>query len=268
MNLRVFQNKRGLEIAGPSEIFKEGGPWPIYSRIAALDDFSFPRPSKWGGRLLRPDGRAPCGEPKQNGQQFVGDTTKMTEIPDRHYDFLIASHVFEHIANPLKAMAEWLRVLRPNGIILQVIPHRDGTFDYHRPVTTLAHLQGDFKRGVGEDDRTHFHEVATRSTKSFSKVWFAAVSFHRGMHHHVFNTARVIEIHDALQLKILAVEPKPPYHIAILTRKTARWDKKLNAAFLSPGASYRKISPFPSDRGERRPRIPPEPLIGKASMSR
>ncbi|PYL73305.1 MAG: hypothetical protein DMF22_01865 [Verrucomicrobia bacterium] len=36
-------------------------------------------------------------------------------IPSGKYDFLLASHCLEHMANPLCAFQEWLRVLKKKG---------------------------------------------------------------------------------------------------------------------------------------------------------
>ena len=38
-------------------------------------------------------------------------------ISSSTYDFLYASHVLEHSANPLRTLEEWLRVVKDNGII-------------------------------------------------------------------------------------------------------------------------------------------------------
>ncbi len=47
---------------------------------------------------------------KEPGIQYVRDATDLRGIPDSKYDFVLASHALEHIANPLKAMSEWTRV--------------------------------------------------------------------------------------------------------------------------------------------------------------
>jgi ubiquinone/menaquinone biosynthesis C-methylase UbiE len=42
--------------------------------------------------------------------------------PDNSFDRLIATHVLEHLPNPVNALKEWNRVVRPNGIISLVLP--------------------------------------------------------------------------------------------------------------------------------------------------
>jgi len=40
-------------------------------------------------------------------------------------DFVFASHVLEHVVDQQKAIAEWLRVLKPEGYLVMLIPHID-----------------------------------------------------------------------------------------------------------------------------------------------
>lgn len=49
------------------------------------------------------------------------DATDLT-YPDNSFDRLIATHVLEHLPNPVKVLAEWNRIVRPGGIISIVLP--------------------------------------------------------------------------------------------------------------------------------------------------
>lgn len=55
-------------------------------------------------------------------------------------DFVINSHVIEHIYNPIKAIKEWLRVVKKGGYVFMIVPHRDRTFDKDRELTTLQEI--------------------------------------------------------------------------------------------------------------------------------
>ena len=247
MNLSFFRNKRGLEIAGPSKIFQDLGPVPIYSVVADLDDFSFPRPHEWGGRNLRKGKTYFYNPGNKAGRQFIGDAVNLTGIPSGCYDFLMASHVIEHIANPIKAVSEWIRVLKPRGVMLLIVPHRDGTFDRKRPLTELKHLCNDYENGVPENDRTHFAEVQKLSTKQFPKEWFDSCGIHRGLHHHVFDTRLIIEVLNHLRLQIMEVDHKLPHNIVIVARKRLRPSKAMNNPFRNTKAAFTISSPFISD---------------------
>jgi len=246
MDLSFLEGKHGLEIAGPSQPFSENGIVPIYPIIASLDDISHPRPKEWGGRDLADQGSYLYSPGRPPGRQFIGDATSVDTKLLQKYDFVAVSHVFEHIANPLKAAYQWLNILKADGVLLMIVPHRDGTFDRARPVTSLQHLLDDYAVNTQETDKTHFEEVASRSTKSFSAEWFASNDRHRGMHHHVFDTRLVVDIYCALNLQILCVEAILPYHIVIAGRKS-EGKRPLNERFLESTAEYRQKSPFPSD---------------------
>ncbi|MBI2900065.1 MAG: class I SAM-dependent methyltransferase [Planctomycetes bacterium] len=61
-------------------------------------------------------------------------------VADASQDFVISSHVIEHFFDPIKAILEWLRVVRPGGYVFIIAPHKDRTFDRERPRTTLEEL--------------------------------------------------------------------------------------------------------------------------------
>ncbi len=51
-----------------------------------------------------------------------GDAQFMTSVPDGSFDFVHASHVLEHIANPQAALTNWLRILKPGGFTVVTVP--------------------------------------------------------------------------------------------------------------------------------------------------
>ena len=61
-------------------------------------------------------------------------------VADASQDFVISSHVIEHFFDPIKAIKEWMRVIRPGGYIFIIAPHKERTFDKERPRTMLAEL--------------------------------------------------------------------------------------------------------------------------------
>lgn len=77
---------------------------------------------------------------------------------DHTLDYVIASHVLEHVANPVAALHEWYRVVRPGGIIYLVVPNRLSAFDHTRELTTVAHMLNDFVRGTTARDASHIDE--------------------------------------------------------------------------------------------------------------
>ncbi len=75
------------------------------------------------------------------------------ELPLENHsvDFVISSHVLEHFPDPIKALKEWWRVIRPGGYIFAIIPHKERTFDKDRSRTPLAELIHRHQTGEGPD---------------------------------------------------------------------------------------------------------------------
>jgi SAM-dependent methyltransferase len=218
IDLSIVSGLRALEIAGPSKIFQSEGPIPVYDHLSVLDDCSYPRPERWGGRPLIEGADFFYVSGRRLGKQFVGDATELNDIADGSYELILGSHVLEHFANPIKALRTWMRVLAPNGLILQVVPHGRMTFDKHRPITELDHLIADFRSGTTESDQTHHDEVRMLSTETHSNTWFAEAALHRGVHQHVFDTKSVLALFEHVGLVILGLRLIEPYNIVVLAR--------------------------------------------------
>jgi SAM-dependent methyltransferase len=62
-------------------------------------------------------------------------------VPDNSTDFVIHSHVWEHLSDSLGALEEWVRVVRPGGCVFVIVPKRDALpSDKERPVTSIEEL--------------------------------------------------------------------------------------------------------------------------------
>ena len=55
-------------------------------------------------------------------------------------EYVLSSHVIEHCWDTIGTIEEWLRVLRPGGLIYMDIPHKERTFDSPRERTPVAEL--------------------------------------------------------------------------------------------------------------------------------
>lgn len=69
-------------------------------------------------------------------------------LDDNSQDFVVSSHVLEHFSDPVGALLEWYRVVRPGGVIFMIVPHKERTFDSVRPRTPLSHLVEDHMADV------------------------------------------------------------------------------------------------------------------------
>jgi len=91
------------------------------------------------------------------------NTDRLRALPDESQDFVIASHVLEHVAEPIGLLADIHRVLRPGGVGLILLPDRHRTFDRHRDPTPLAHLVAEYEAGVTEIDDDHVIEFLEKT---------------------------------------------------------------------------------------------------------
>lgn len=254
--LDMVGGRSGLEIGGPSGVFSGRGILPLYAAVAALDNCNFASLTRWEGAIL--EGRNYRFSPgKQPGRQYVAESTDLAAIDSDRYEFLISSHVLEHCANPIQALAEWKRVVAPGGPLVLLIPHRDGTFDHRRPITTLAHLVEDYESGVKEDDQTHVPEILelhdlARDPGAGSREDFASrctenVS-NRCLHHHVFDSHLAATLLDHVGLELLSLEAMRPNHIVAVVRKPEPNVAPDNTAFLGRLDQVLSGSPFATDR--------------------
>ncbi len=251
-----FEGKIGLEIGGPSPMFRQDGLLPVYADAERIDNCNFGRHTLWEGDLR--DG-APFlfDERRAPGTQRVAEATDVGRAAPGPYDFVLSSHTLEHVANPLRALSEWIGVLQAEGLLVLVLPHRDGTFDRKRPVTALAHLVQDFERNTGEGDMTHLEEILESHDLSRDPDAGDFESFrqrslrnpeNRCLHHHVFNTRLAIEVVDHMKLQLLAVEVFQPFDIFVVARKPTPGQPARNEKFRGVGTTPCWNSPFPSDR--------------------
>jgi SAM-dependent methyltransferase len=142
---------------------------------------------------------------------FKGD-----EVPysDETFDFIISEHVLEHITNPIKAMKEWLRVLKPGGKFFIVLPHKDRNNDCHRELTTLEHLMEDFKKDIPYNDDFHFNEWWEKVVQKdlmpehYKHMKKTDLLNSASIHHHVWTEKEIVELFQYLDLEIEFVDNK------------------------------------------------------------
>jgi predicted SAM-dependent methyltransferase len=131
--------------------------------IGALD-----KPMRVPGhvRVLRADRlpteelRAHYGLPDAVPVDLVCDAQTLESVGSGTQDFVVANHVFEHMENPLLALENWVRVLKPGGVVFMAIPDKRFTFDSDREVTQLSHLldEWDHPEKVAANRNAHYEE--------------------------------------------------------------------------------------------------------------
>lgn len=54
-----------------------------------------------------------------------GDAQKLTNVDDGSFDFLFSSHCMEHVRDPVEALTNWIRVVKPGGHLVISVPDED-----------------------------------------------------------------------------------------------------------------------------------------------
>lgn len=118
---------------------------------------------------------------------YITDAHSLSKIEDASLDYVCASHVLEHLTNPIKAIREWSRILRPGGTLWLKIPDKRKTFDKTRKRTKLEHLIEDFRRNVPVDDQTHIEDNNMNTTPPRRQG-------HPYIHNHVWIPEDIVEL--------------------------------------------------------------------------
>lgn len=91
---------------------------------------------------------------------IIDNGETLATLANASQDFVIANHMIEHAEDPVSVIENFLRVVKPGGVIYLTIPDMRGTFDRHRPETTVEHLLRDYREGPAWSRRDHFVEYA------------------------------------------------------------------------------------------------------------
>ncbi|MES2693434.1 MAG: class I SAM-dependent methyltransferase [Verrucomicrobiota bacterium] len=187
---------------------------------------------------------------------------------DHALDYVLASHVLEHVANPVAALAEWFRVVRPGGIIYLIVPDRRVTWDRTRELTSAEHMLEDYARGVTASDATHIDEFAGTVHESFfgpnlsaEEVAERRITFARGLHEtvargedinihfHTFEPANLRELLETLSRP--KTGPSDLSSATIPTTPRLRWQIVDFAEFFPAGLSNGVLAVLQVEKGWR-----------------
>lgn len=91
----------------------------------------------------------------------VEDGETLASFLDSSLDFVIANHVIEHCEDPIRTISNWLRVVRPGGVVYVAVPDKRVTFDHLRPITSSAHVLRDRREGPQYSRTDHYKEWAS-----------------------------------------------------------------------------------------------------------
>ena len=193
----ICKNKRGIEMGGPSD---KG--LIVYKNATIIDNVIFSKNTQWSNYENNENMEYRYYDNKI-GKVILSDVVDIPIIKNEEYDFVYARHILEHIANPLKAIKEWLRIIKKDGYIIIYVPEKSYCFDHTREYTKFETLLSQYKKNVGEDDLSTLKEILinhdlTRDPLAGTFEQFARRSLdninNRCLHHYVYNDDLLLEI--------------------------------------------------------------------------
>ncbi len=129
---------------------------------------------------------------------IVADADKLTMIKDGSEHFVIANHLLEHLPDPIGALKEWYRILRPGGILFLALPDKRLTFDKDRPRTALAHLVADHQDRGSASHASHYEEysrlVHKKTGEDLRQDIADLLARHYSIHFHVWIPEDIAEL--------------------------------------------------------------------------
>lgn len=160
---------------------------------------------------------------------IIDDGEKLQTIKNDSVDFIIANHMIEHCQDPLGTIKNYLRVLRPNGVIYMAVPDKRHTFDKERPITSLEHVIRDYKEGPQWSMKSHFEEwnrlVNKVTEQQIDTATQHLINIDYSIHFHVWRPSDFMELlsycinHLSFPMEIELLQKNEEEFIAIL-RKT------------------------------------------------
>ena len=200
---KIVYNKNGVEIGG---ISPSGNL--IYTLTKNLDNIIYSEDKI----LIKKNKKKYHYHPGKVGKVIINDATNLQSVKNNTYDYLYASHVLEHIANPIKALEEWLRIIQPNTYLILILPEKSKTFDHFRSISSFETILNQYKNNVNEDDLSTLPEILQHhdvskdpGVKTFEE--FKERSYNnyenRYLHHYVYDEKLLKQICIYLKCKYI-----------------------------------------------------------------
>jgi predicted SAM-dependent methyltransferase len=89
----------------------------------------------------------------------------LAKYPDQKFDYIIASHVIEHIPNLVSFFQDFEKLLKEDGVGILIVPDKRYTFDYLKQISTTADVVEAYIR------KHTVHPLSTAFKTYFSGVY-------------------------------------------------------------------------------------------------
>lgn len=89
----------------------------------------------------------------------IGEASNLP-FDDQSLDFIFSSHVFEHLANPVGHLQQWKMKLKPNGVVVGIVPDIAGCKDYVHGPCPLSDLIVEYDMRIMSPTLSHYERWA------------------------------------------------------------------------------------------------------------
>lgn len=145
---------------------------------------------------------------------IIDNGDELTTISDNAYDFCISNHVLEHLEDPIKALSNWMRILKPRGLLFLSIPLPYNIVDQNRQPTPISHIIEDFGLMVRDREiyakkrHNHFLDFvrSTNVSESANDAFINSktselMSMNYSIHFHVFSEETLLQMIEFVSKK-------------------------------------------------------------------
>ena len=132
---------------------------------------------------------------------IVANAWDLSKVDSNSVDFVMSSHVLEHLPNPAVAIEEWMRVVKPGGIVFFIVPDMRYTFDKKRKLTPIEDLLEKYKLKTNKVPYEAYDEFVnlTFDETGYSKEFIQKMyEDQANIHVHTFTEESLIGLCNAL----------------------------------------------------------------------
>lgn len=135
---------------------------------------------------------------------IIDDGETLATVADNSTDYLIACSMLEHCQDPIGTLKNFLRVVRPGGVVFVTIPSSRAGVDRHRPPTPIDHLIRDHEEGPAWSRADHYLEFTRAAYPDWSPGRIETrtgrlMKINYSIHFHVFTEFEMLEILGVLK---------------------------------------------------------------------
>ena len=226
----LARNASALEIGGPTtdlEGLYTDLPWRGVDIVNWAGDTAAVRRVGGGGEVFY------AGDVRL-GRLVIADGGKLGDFDAESYDVVMAFHVLEHFADPLRALRTWMRVLRPGGVLFLSVPWAPNTYDRNVPVSTIYDLVLAYGDDADASDLAPAAEAYWRARVAAYDVlvdreicqWCTAdydgARKMKGYHWHVWDLSLLGEAMACVGARVEYLDVRDHWHQFVVARKPAR----------------------------------------------